>query len=108
MYILPLSDLVEEVYAYQDPTSDEAIMSEISPLLVHFKELCISKINIQGHDNKQFPSRRSFVFWKQHSDITSESLSELWGVGQKRANATLLATTQNGKRSNNMPLSQCY
>ena len=60
VYLSSLSDLIEGVYVYQDPTSDEVILSEINTSLFQIKELCISQINIQGHDNKQFPARRIF------------------------------------------------
>ena len=51
VYLSPLLDLIEEVYDYQDPTSDDAILSEINPLLVQLKELCIVQGNIEVHDN---------------------------------------------------------
>ena len=34
--------IIEGVYVYQYLTSDEVIMSEINPSLVHIKELCIA------------------------------------------------------------------
>ena len=37
VYLSPSLDLIEGLYAYQDPISDEAILSEINPLLVHLK-----------------------------------------------------------------------
>ena len=37
VYISPSLDIVEGVYDYQDLTSDEAILSEINPSLVHIK-----------------------------------------------------------------------
>ena len=55
-----------------------------------------------------FPLGRFFSSWKQHSDLTDESFSELWGIGTNRAKATLLATTKNGTKSAIMPLSQRY
>ena len=83
MYLSPSSDLLEGVYVYQYPTSDEAILSEINPSLVHIKELCISQINIQSDDNKQLPARRTFFSRKQHYDLMTEYLSELWGIRPK-------------------------
>ena len=104
VYISPSSDLI----SYQYPTSDEDILSEINPSLVHLKEFFIAQINIQGHDNEHFLARRTFVSCKQHSDITAESLSEIWGTGPKRAKAILLATTQNVTRSVMITLSRHY
>ena len=105
MYLSLSLDLIEVLYAYQNPTYDEAIMSEINPLLFQLKELCLSHINIQGHNNEHFLARQTFVSRKRHSDLTAEYLSELWGVGTKRAKVILLATTQNETRSAIMPLS---
>ena len=106
VYPSPSLNLVEGVYAYQDPTSDEAILFEINPSPFQIKELYSAQINIQYHDHKQFLARRTFFSWKRHSDLTAESSSEIWGVGPKRAKATLLATTQNGTISAIMPLSR--
>ena len=37
VYLSPLLDVIEGVYNYQDPTSDEAILSEINPSLSQLK-----------------------------------------------------------------------
>ena len=65
------------------------------------------QVNIECHDNEIFPAQRSFVSKKQHAQLTADSLAELWGIGPKRARATLLATTQRGIRSAILPLTRC-
>ena len=105
MYLSPSSDIFEGVYAYQYPTSDEAILSEINPSLVQQNSYVFAQINIKGSDNEKFTARQNFVSWKRHYDIMAESLSEIWGIGPKRAKATLLVTTQNETISTIMPLS---
>ena len=102
------SNHVHDVYAYTDPSSDEAILSEITPSLVQLKEMCIAQINTNEHDNESFPARRTFVSRKRHAELTADSLSELWHIGPKRAKATIEVTTQNGIRSAIMPLSRRY
>ena len=37
VYLSRLLDIIEGVYAYQDPTFDDAILSEINPSLVYLK-----------------------------------------------------------------------
>ena len=105
MYLSAFLDLIEMVYVYQDPTYDEAILSEINTSLVQLKELCIAQINTQGCDNEQFPARRTFFYRKQCSVIRAVFLSELQGIGPKRNKVTLVETTQNGTRSVIIPLS---
>ena len=95
-------------YAYKDPSSDEAILSGITPSLVQLKELCIANININAHPNEEFPGRRTFVSCKRHMQLTAEALSELWHIGPKRAKSTIVATTQHGIRSAILPLSRRY
>ena len=98
----------DEDYHYVDPTSDESILSSITPSLVQIKEMVVSQANVKQHDNEVHPARQSFVSRKQHSQLLAESLSEKWYIGPKRAKATLLATTQNGVRSAILPLSRRY
>ena len=93
---LPHMPGVEPIQAYLDPTSDEAVLSEITPSLVQLKELCVKKLQAVSHLNEVFPARRTFVTKERQTQLTAESLSELWSIGPKRAYATLKATTQNG------------
>ena len=86
----------------------EALLSDVSPLLVQMKELLMAQVNIESHDNKVFPARRSFVSKKWHASLTAVSLAELWGISPKRAQATLLATTQKGIPSAILPLTRRY
>ena len=92
--LLPSSTINDDRYSYLDPLSDEALLSEVSPLLVQMKEVSMVQVNIESHDNEIFPGRRSFVSKKRHAQLTADSLAELWGIRPKWARATLLATTQ--------------
>ena len=104
----PTSYDTHEQFEYLDPTSDEAILSEISPSLVQFKELTINKVQIKQHPNEVIPGKRSFINRERHAELTSKSLSEKWFIGEKRANVTIRATTQHGIRSAIPPISRCY
>ena len=98
----------DEEYRYEDPTSDESILSTITPSLIQAKEMLISEVKMKQHENEVHPARWSFVSRKGHAQLSAESLSEKWYIGPKRAKATLLATTQNGARSAILPLSRRY
>ena len=76
--------------------------------LIQIKELSVSQLALQQHDNEIYSTRRTFISKKRHAQLTAESLAELWGIGPKRAKATLLTTTQNGIRSVILPLSWQY
>ena len=104
----PTSSQASNVYAFDDPLSDEALLSTVSPSLVSLKELCISNINVHKHPNEEYPGRCTFISRKRHGDLTAESLSELWSIGPKQAKATLRATLQSGIRSAILPLSRQY
>jgi hypothetical protein len=95
-------------YAYLDPSSDEAILSAITPSLVQLKELSVKAIQVVDHPNEQFPARRTFVSRKRHAQLSAEALSELWHISPKRAKATMNATTQHGIRSAILPLTRRY
>ena len=97
-----------ESFAYADPTSDEAILSDITPSLVQLKEMCVSAINVQSHHNYVIPSERTFISRERHPQIDAESLSDKWNIGLKRAHATIQVTTQRGVRSAIMPISRRY
>ena len=98
----------DEKYAYVDLSSDKALLSDVLPSLVKMKELSMAQLIVTVHDNEIFPARRSFVSRKRHADLAADSLWELWGIGPKRARATLLATTQMGICSAILPLTRRY
>lgn len=98
----------EVVILYADPTSDEAILSEISPSLIQLKELAVKSVTVQQHPNEVIPGKRSFVSKDRHTPLSTESLSEKWFIGPKRAQDTLRATTQRGIRSAILPISRRY
>ena len=106
---------VHEIYRYVDPSSDEAILNEVNPVLIQMTERIISKTEINDShvisDDREMddvPSRRTFVSTERHKRISAESLSELWAIGPNKARATLRVTTQNGVRSAILPLSRRY
>ena len=107
-YDNPYSTIHKYHRSYMDPTSDEAILNNINPSLVQLKELMLSKINVQDSELTDIPARRTFISNKRHLKLSAESISELWGIGIKRAKATLRATTQRGTRSAILPLSRRY
>ena len=60
-YPVPTSNQAHDTYSYHYPSSDEAILSEISSSFIQLKDLCITQINVIEHSNEQLPSRRTFV-----------------------------------------------
>ena len=94
---------------YYDPTSDESILNEINPVLVQLKEL-YTNVNepLYSPNAKDLPARRTFVSNERHKRAAVSTLCENWGIGPRKASATLLATTQRGTRSAILPLSRRY
>jgi hypothetical protein len=82
------------------PTSDEALLHSINPLLVYLKEQ-MSKRTVKAamtydQDLEDTPARRTYVSTEQrHLKVTAEHIAE-FGIGPERAKATLRATTQRG------------
>ena len=93
-YPIPTSNHIHDTYSYHDPSSDKAILSEISSSFIKLKEFCIAQINVKEHSNEKLPARRTFVSRKLHADLTAGSLAELWHIGPKRAKATMAETTK--------------
>ena len=93
-------------FTYADSKSYEAILSEITPSLVSFKELAVSEINIQAHPSHVLPSERTFISRDRQPKLDTASLSEKWHIGAKRAANTMRATTQRGTRSAITPVSR--
>ena len=105
-----LSTGTRAVYAYDDPTSDEATIHSIDPCLVELKERFIAQLNarLDNDFTENIPARRTFVSTERHTQSTADAIAELWYIGHKKANATMMATTQNGVRSAILPLSRRY
>ena len=74
----------DEDYNYVNPTSDESMLSTITPSLVQIKEMVVSQANVKQHDNEVHPARQSFVSRKQHSQLLAESLSEKWYILEQK------------------------
>ena len=98
-----------ERFSYSQLDSDESILHDIEPSLVRFYELL--------HDNDttypplirdDIPARRTYSSTDRHRKLDATSLAEMWGIGIKRASATIQCTTQRGVRSAILPLSRRY
>ena len=88
-------------HEFVDPRSDECILHDINPSLIKIKELLTDAHN-------DVPIKKSMISRERHKSVTAQSLSELWGIGLKRAESTLTATTQTSTRSATLPLSRRY
>ena len=98
---------------YTDNKSDESILNNINPCLVQLQERLINQLRTQHPKpleapSNDIPSRRTFVSTERHRKASAESIAELWGIGLKRAYATLDATLQRGTRSAILPISRRY
>jgi hypothetical protein len=101
-------------YRYEDRSSTEAILHNIDPCLTHMKERMVANMNsipmpisLPSNDD-DLPARRTYVSTERHNKVSAEKLADLWGIGLKRAHATMRATTQRGVRSAILPLSRRY
>lgn len=98
----------ERGYAYDNPDSDEAMLHEIDPSLVHFK-MNVNKVDpIYNPDLDNLRRPRSFVSTEQHSNMTVEKVSKLFNISLDQARATLRGKRQKGTRSAILPLSRRY
>ena len=69
----------------------------------------LAEIRIVGDDlPADVPLPRTFMSDKRHTGISAEDLSERWSIGLAQARETIKATTQNCKRSAELPLSRRY
>ena len=115
--IIPVQCQVNQVtadvqYSYNDLSKSECILHEIEPSLVSLSELQSELQEYRSQEYKDFPddipARRTFTSNERHKKLDAMALSEKWGIGLKRAEATLLCTTQRGTRSAILPLSRRY
>ena len=81
-------------FIYDEPSSDEAILSEVNPTLITLKELMVKQIHTTPHHQEVAPARRTFLSHDRSAQLSAESLAEIWHIGIKRAKATLKATTK--------------
>ena len=105
-------------HRYSEFETDDAMLHEIEPSLIHLKERLISKIQVRPQAKvtvsatetatDDVPLRRTFVSTERHQKLTADQLSETWCIGPRRAKETLKATTQRGVRSAILPLSRRY
>ena len=103
----PYTTITHTIYEYANHASDEATLHNIDETLLMTNDYRqISGAQARGGDD--IPARRTYTSTQRHSAVTSQSLSEHWGIGIKRAQATLDATTQRGTRSAILPISRRY
>ena len=96
------------IFHYDDAVGDDYLLHSVNPSLVELRERLISQIDISPTRLDDIPARRTFVSHDRHSKLSAENVSECWGIGIKRAQQTLMATTQRGTRSAILPLSRRY
>jgi len=89
--------------------SDEIILHSIEPSLVNVgnRIVCETRAHELYNPNELQPPP-TMVSHKRHNKIEAENLSEIFGIGIKRTEATIHATTQKGRRSATMPISHRY
>ena len=82
---------------------DNIVLSSISPSLTCLKECLIKSVQIKYSVSEaaaeRVQPRQAYVSHDRHVKITADRLAERFGIGQAKAKATLLATTQRGVRS---------
>ena len=98
----------DDRYAYADPTSDFAYLSENNPTLGDLStEIAIQAAQVSDSDPLEagidVPEYRTFVSPDRHTKINAETLAERFAIGPKLARATLKATRQSGTRSATLP-----
>ena len=69
------------------------------------KELTVST---QSHTTEGYPARQTFINADHHKQLSAESLSKLWYIAPRQAQATIDGTAQYGIHSAIMPLSWRY
>lgn len=84
-------------------------MNEMNPDIRHLKEtLSTLKGGETSHEMDKLSPRNMFVSTDRHKKLDFLSLAENWGIRPIRAKATLLATTQQFRRSAILPISRRY
>ena len=68
----------------------------------------MAEVRVGGDDMIDVPLPRTFASDKRHTGVSAEDLSERWFIGLTQARDTIKATTQNCKRSAELPLSRRY
>ena len=97
----------ETQYSFLDPSTDEAILSQVNSVLVEAKERFISKLS-QEINQDDIPTRHTFISDERHGKRNASEIAERWLIGLNKAKATLMATTQRSSRSAILPLSRRY
>ena len=99
----------ERTWQYDNPTSDEAILHSINPILTQWvKSTTRSTEALPLSEIKILQEPRTYISTQRHNQITAEDLAEKFCIGLERAQATLRATRQRGTRSAILPISRRY
>ena len=114
----PIKRLKDNSHTYLDPTSDESLLHELNPSLVHLPLLVSNRLQLSTKSVSSItddcargidvPSPRTFVSTDRHVKISEDMLADRFCIGPKKAQATLKATLQQGTRSAILPLSRRY
>jgi hypothetical protein len=104
----PYSHTTIHTYDYKCDDTD-TILHSMEPCLIQMKELMLQQLGSYDilHE-EQIPARRTHINNERHNKLSADTIAELWGIGPKKAKATLRATTQHGIRSAILPLSRRY
>ena len=96
----------ECVWQYDSPTTDEAILHSISPILTNW----VQNVNPSPYSSQldSLHEPRTYISTKRHIQIIAEDLAEKFCIGLERAKTTLRATRQRGTRSVILPISRRY
>ena len=76
---------------HNNPTSDHALLHDVNPCLVEAKELILKQVKRFANEVvlDDAPARRTFASHERHNKVSAENIAEMWGIGIKRACATL-------------------
>ena len=99
---------INQRYSYINLNIDELFLHEIDSCLTSPRERTISKTTVShlstNGNTDDVPSSRTFVSKERHENITVETLAENFGIGPKRAKATISATAHRGTKSAILPI----
>ena len=102
----------EQQITYED--EDQYILRNVDPSLVMTREAMIKEIQTKDYQSEYDPmtldvkDKRTFISGNRHPNITPFALAERFGIGLRRARATMTATTQRGTRSAILPIARRY
>ena len=93
---------------YLDPTSVEALLDQIDPILANLNDGRTIGEVVYDPNTEDVPVRNTFLSRHRGASKTEDMIAERFAIGLKRARSTLKATLQRGTRSAILPLSRRY